>query len=370
MTLIFSLERHREVAEAYVRGLQRLVESGGDLDQDRLGRLLLRVARRHRGRQAARRDRRARRAQGQAGDRQRQAGLPDLQGDLLRLRLGGAGRQGRDPAALPVGVDLDQEPRVPRRPLRRGADRPRHGQHDAARDDRGGPGPRRGPRRHDRGGRRGRPQGVRGPQGRRASTTTTSSPCSRRRASRSSPSPSRSCSPTSSPSATGWWRHERAGPAAPRRLGPLLRRRQLRPPDVVDVGGRPDGGADGEAPPPRLPEPGEPEQRPPDLLQGPRVAAVLRDAQGRGGDLRRGPALVPQVRVEVRGPPGPGASRGSTWPPARSARACRSRSAWRWRARSSTACPTACGACAATPRWPRARCGRRSSTPPSPASTT
>ena len=30
VTLIFSLERHREVAEAYVRGLSRLVESGGD----------------------------------------------------------------------------------------------------------------------------------------------------------------------------------------------------------------------------------------------------------------------------------------------------------------------------------------------------
>jgi transaldolase len=30
VTLIFSLERHRAVAEAYVRGLERLVESGGD----------------------------------------------------------------------------------------------------------------------------------------------------------------------------------------------------------------------------------------------------------------------------------------------------------------------------------------------------
>ena len=30
VTLIFSLERHRDVAEAYVRGLERLVESGGD----------------------------------------------------------------------------------------------------------------------------------------------------------------------------------------------------------------------------------------------------------------------------------------------------------------------------------------------------
>ena len=30
VTLIFSLERHREVAEAYIRGLERLVENGGD----------------------------------------------------------------------------------------------------------------------------------------------------------------------------------------------------------------------------------------------------------------------------------------------------------------------------------------------------
>jgi transaldolase len=30
VTLIFSLDRHREVAEAYVRGIKRLIESGGD----------------------------------------------------------------------------------------------------------------------------------------------------------------------------------------------------------------------------------------------------------------------------------------------------------------------------------------------------
>jgi transaldolase len=33
VTLIFSLERHREVAEAYVRGLQRQADSGGDLSR-------------------------------------------------------------------------------------------------------------------------------------------------------------------------------------------------------------------------------------------------------------------------------------------------------------------------------------------------
>jgi transaldolase len=31
VTLIFSLERHREVAQAYIRGLQRLADTGGDL---------------------------------------------------------------------------------------------------------------------------------------------------------------------------------------------------------------------------------------------------------------------------------------------------------------------------------------------------
>jgi transaldolase len=31
VTLIFSLERHKEVAEAYIRGLERLAEAGGDL---------------------------------------------------------------------------------------------------------------------------------------------------------------------------------------------------------------------------------------------------------------------------------------------------------------------------------------------------
>jgi transaldolase len=33
VTLIFSLERHREVAEAYIRGVQRLADSGGDLSK-------------------------------------------------------------------------------------------------------------------------------------------------------------------------------------------------------------------------------------------------------------------------------------------------------------------------------------------------
>ncbi len=43
VTLIFSLQRHREVAEAYIRGLQRLVDGGGDAVDDRLRGVVLRL---------------------------------------------------------------------------------------------------------------------------------------------------------------------------------------------------------------------------------------------------------------------------------------------------------------------------------------
>ena len=53
VTLIFSLDRHAEVAEAYIRGLERLVEGGGSRGRH-LGGELLRIPCRHRGRPAAR----------------------------------------------------------------------------------------------------------------------------------------------------------------------------------------------------------------------------------------------------------------------------------------------------------------------------
>ena len=79
----------REVAEAYIRGLERLVESGGDPGRRHLGGELLRLAGGHGGGPAPGRDRRPRRAQGQARDREREARLPALQGDLRRRALGG-----------------------------------------------------------------------------------------------------------------------------------------------------------------------------------------------------------------------------------------------------------------------------------------
>ena len=203
--------------------------------EGRLRGVVLRLARRHRGRQAPRRGGPPG-AQGQARDRQRQARVRAVQRGLLRREVGRAGGQGRHQAALPVGVDLDQEPRVPRRHLRRGAGRPRDREHDAARHRRGRTGPRR-----DRGqahpGHRGGAQAARGPRG------------GRRRLRRRRRHPREggreevrgllqgAVLATSSPSATSWWPPDgrqgkrlppRARPAAPGRLDPHLGRRRAR----------------------------------------------------------------------------------------------------------------------------------------------
>jgi transaldolase len=99
VTLIFSLQRYAEVAESYLRGIERLIAAGGD------PRKVASVA-------------------------------------IRRAALGVPGVQGRHPAAGAVGVDVGQEPRLPRHPVYRGADRLRHGQHHARGDDQRLPGPR------------------------------------------------------------------------------------------------------------------------------------------------------------------------------------------------------------------------------------
>ena len=125
VTLIFSLRRYAEVAESYVRGLERLIAEGGDPKKVAsvasffVSRIDTETDRRLRG------DRRRRRAEGQAGDRQREARLRPLPRGLLGRALGIPGRQGRDTAAGPVGLDLDQEPRLQGHHLHRGAARAR-----------------------------------------------------------------------------------------------------------------------------------------------------------------------------------------------------------------------------------------------------
>ena len=106
-----------------------------------LGRELLRLPRRHRDRPPTR-GARPDRPPGEARDREREARLPAVPEGLLGRALAGA-RGGRSDARSAV---CGRRPRprtpLPRRPVRRGADRAGHGQHDAARDRRGVPGSR------------------------------------------------------------------------------------------------------------------------------------------------------------------------------------------------------------------------------------
>ena len=164
---------------------------------DPLGRVVLRLPRRHRGRQAAGRDRHRRGAaparQGRASPtpasptrRTRRSSRPSAVAALARGR--------RPRAAAAVGLDRRQGPALPRHQVRHRPRRRRHRQHDAGEDPRGLRRPRRGA------------AATRSPAGpptpRRCSpgsaasgsTSTTSSPCSRRKASRSSRSPGRSSS--------------------------------------------------------------------------------------------------------------------------------------------------------------------------------
>src|ERR1041384_2423574 len=98
----------------------------------------------------------------------------------------------------------------------------------------------------------------------------------------------------------------RAGTAAPRRFDPRRRRHEVRPPDVVHVRGRPDGGAPLEVPPLRLRRARRPAQRPPRVLERPRLAAAVLDVPRGRRDLGGGAALVPYLRFAHAGPPDPG----------------------------------------------------------------
>ncbi len=190
VTLIFSLERYKEVVEAYLRGVERLVEGGGDPST------VTSVASFFVSRVDTEADRRL-----------DEVGHPELKGKLAianaklayqhyreifaERALGLACSEGRDPAVLPLGVHVHEEPGVPRRALRRGA---RSGRTRWTRCRR-----RRSRRSRitgtsSRGSNAGSTRRTRSSSRspRRESTTTTWSRRSSARASRSSPSPSTS----------------------------------------------------------------------------------------------------------------------------------------------------------------------------------
>ena len=88
---------------------------------------------RHRGRSAARGDR-VRRGVGaarQGRSRPGQAGLSAVPRHVPRPALGRPGRPRRPCAAAALGLDVDEEPRLPRHALRGRAHRPAHGEHPA-----------------------------------------------------------------------------------------------------------------------------------------------------------------------------------------------------------------------------------------------
>ena len=96
-------------------------------------------------------------------------------------------------------------------------------------------------------------------------------------------------------------RRQRARAAVPRRLGPHGRGGELRPSHLGDVRSRPARGARGRLPPLRLLAAEEPGQRPPGLLEGPRVGAPVRDVPRRGRRHGRRDPHLPQVRQHARG---------------------------------------------------------------------
>ena len=144
VTLMFSVEVYREVARAYIAGLRRRLERGEDVSR------VASVASFFVSRVDTKIDKRldelgdptALALRGRAGDREREAGVRGVRPDLRwrGVRRPASGR--RAGPALPVGQHQHQESRVPRRPVRRGADRAADRRHHAHRDDHRLPGPR------------------------------------------------------------------------------------------------------------------------------------------------------------------------------------------------------------------------------------
>ena len=146
--------------------------------------------------------------------------------------------------------------------------------------------------------------------------------------------------------------------------------REVRAPELVHVRRRPDGRARRQVPALRLRPAGRPAQRPARLLQGARVAAAVLDLPRRRRDHRRASCSPTGSTGAARGAPDAGdpvGRRGDRL--ARPGPADRRRHGAR-RPSASTAGRPGLGAARRQRDWPRARSGRRSSTPRTTSSTT
>ena len=202
ITLLFSIARYEQVIDAYLAGLERRAAAGQPVDG------IASVASFFVSRVDAKVDAllpAGLRAARPGRDRQRPPRLRALPRALRRRALAEARRARRPPAAAAVGQHRHQGPRLLRRALRRGADRPGGRQHDA----RGHPARVRRPR--QRGPRRSAPTRAQptrpcaAPRS-QASTSTPSPPSSNAKACAPSATPTTSCSTASRPrsSAPSW----------------------------------------------------------------------------------------------------------------------------------------------------------------------
>jgi transaldolase / glucose-6-phosphate isomerase len=147
VTLLFAQEADERAAEAYIGGLEALVARGGDPSSvasvasffvSRIDTAIdAAVDARLTNTAELRQCQVLRIASGQSGDCQCEAGLPALPGAVQQRAVACAGRARRADAAAPLGEHRHEERQLPRRTVRRGADWPRHRQHDAAADDGG-----------------------------------------------------------------------------------------------------------------------------------------------------------------------------------------------------------------------------------------
>ena len=160
VTLIFGIERYREVMDAYLSGLEQARDAGLDLGK------IQSVASFFVSRVDTEVDKRldeigtdeAKELKGKVAVANAWRCLRRVRGGARQRPLEAAGGRRRQPAAAAVGVDRREEPGLLRHALRHRAGRGRHRQHDAREDPRGVRRPRRGRGRHGhrQGTRRGR----------------------------------------------------------------------------------------------------------------------------------------------------------------------------------------------------------------------
>ena len=210
ITLIFSLSRYAQVIDAYLEGLETFAARGGDLAAVRsvasffVSRVDTEVDHRLEQIGGERRLGVARTCRSRPGA----PGLPDFPEPIRRRAMGETRRPRRPCAAAIVGLDVDEEPRLPRHPLRRQSHRPRHHQHHGRGHHHRIRGPRH-PRAHRRhGDRAGRTQSCT-TYGRWGSTWMTSGTPLKTKASPASTSRSPICLSHWTPRHDGWRSNDR-----------------------------------------------------------------------------------------------------------------------------------------------------------------